>query len=297
MHNFFTLDVFADAPLKGNPLAVVLEAEDLDDKTMQAIAREFNLSETVFVLPAEDKRHRARLRIFTPVQELAFAGHPLVGTASLLALLDPHPTDDVAFSLEIAAGVVPFAVETQGEDRAFARFRAPKTPVLSGEAASAADLAAALGLEAGAIGLGPHRPTRSDSGGSIFQTVPVASLEDLAAAKPTGEAFERAFGSDLCFVYTSAHANDGADWRARMFAPHVGVPEDPATGSAAVAFAAALSGFSVHGDGAHDIVIVQGVEMGRPSRIALQMRIENGRLDHVEIGGRAVIASEGELHV
>ena len=127
------LDVFADRPLAGNPLAVVLDSDGLDGARMQAIAREFNLSETVFVLPPDDGRHRARLRIFTPARELPFAGHPTVGTAVLLALEDQGgATGAAAFGLEERVGVVPCAVAVEGEGRVRARFRVPRLPEVWG---------------------------------------------------------------------------------------------------------------------------------------------------------------------
>jgi trans-2,3-dihydro-3-hydroxyanthranilate isomerase len=294
---YYLLDVFADAPLQGNPLAVVLAADDLDPARMQAIAREFNLSETVFVLAPESPRHRARLRIFTPGAELAFAGHPTLGAAALLALLDDRPSPDSAFGLELNAGTVPCVIEVEGPDRATGRFRAPVRPQLDGAPASNEALAAALGLSVGEIGLGLHTPARAHSGGSIYQTVPLVSLDALARARAVGGAFNAAFGSDLCWLYATAGDEDRADWRARMFAPQVGVPEDPATGSGAVAFAAALDAHEPGGEGVSNVVIVQGVEMDRPSRIALQMVNLDGRLDHVEIGGRAVLVGKGVLHV
>ncbi|MFD0935899.1 PhzF family phenazine biosynthesis protein, partial [Methylobacterium trifolii] len=174
---FVTLDVFTDRALAGNPLAVVLDADGLDPAAMQAVAREFNLSETVFVLPPAEARHRARLRIFTPARELPFAGHPTVGTAVLLALQDARSarTDAVAFGLETQLGTVPCVVEV-GEGRGRARFKLPVLPDFLGDGPDPETLAAGLGLAPEDIGFGRHRPSRHAAGPS-FTFVPVASAE------------------------------------------------------------------------------------------------------------------------
>jgi trans-2,3-dihydro-3-hydroxyanthranilate isomerase len=295
---FFTLDVFTGEPLAGNPLAVVLDAEGLDDARMQAIAREFNLSETVFVRPPESDRHRAALRIFTPGRELPFAGHPTVGTAVLLALLDPNDGPDaVAFGLEEKVGIVPCVVVTEGEGRGYARFRVPRLPEIWGDGRDPAEAARALGLEAGEIGFERHLPSRH-SAGVRFDFVPVASLDALARARPSGDAFRPVFGDNgppAAYVYTRQIASEGLRFRARMFAPSFGIAEDPATGAAAAAFAGALMQFEPLGAGEHALVIEQGYEMGRPSDIDLQLVIRDGALASAEIGGRAVVVSEGTL--
>ncbi|ACL55969.1 PhzF family phenazine biosynthesis protein [Methylobacterium nodulans] len=299
---FVTLDVFTERPLAGNPLAVVLDAEGLDAAAMQAIAREFNLSETVFVLPPRDARHRAHLRIFTPAQELPFAGHPTVGTAVLLGLHDRRAgvADAVAFGLEEKVGVVPCVVEP-GEGRGRARFRLPRLPEIWGEAEGLgpepAPVASSLGLEVQDIGFARHWPSRH-SAGTPFDLVPVRSLDALGRARPNAEALDRAFGPGAkVFLYTGDTGDSGHSFRARMFAPSVGVAEDPATGSAVAAFAGALMQFEPLGEGTHDFVIAQGHEMGRPSEIALQMVIAEGALRAAEVGGSAVVVTEGEIRV
>lgn len=286
--------MFTQEPFSGNPLAVVLDTEGLDGAAMQAIAREFNLSETVFVLPPSEARHRARLRIFTPVRELPFAGHPTVGTAVLLALEDARSglADAIAFGLEEEAGTVPCVVEV-GEGRGRARFKAPVLPAYLGEGPDAESLAAMLGLAAEEIGFGRHLPSRH-SAGVPFVFVPVVSCERLDAIRldlarmPEGEAL---------YVYAADPEGLGHRYRARMFAPHLGMPEDPATGSAAAAFAGVMMQFEPLGEGEHDVAIRQGIAMGRPSEIAVQLTIREGGLDSVEIGGGAVVVSEGVLLV
>ncbi|WP_298958931.1 PhzF family phenazine biosynthesis protein [uncultured Methylobacterium sp.] len=297
---FATLDVFTEHPLAGNPLAVVLDAEGLDAMAMQAIAAEFNLSETVFVLPPDEPRHRARLRIFTPRQELPFAGHPTVGTAVLLALQDKRAeiADAVAFGLEETVGTVPCIVET-GEGRGRARFRLPRLPEIWGEAGGLGPepeaVARALGLDPAEIGFDLHRPSRH-SAGTPFDFVPVRSLAALGRAKASVESLQVAFGAGAkVFLYTRETGDPAQSFRARMFAPASGIPEDPATGGASAAFAGVLMQCEPLGDGTHDVVIAQGYEMGRPSEIALQLVIEGGALRGAEIGGSAVVVSRGEL--
>ena len=301
---FVTLDVFTQEALTGNPLAVVLDAEGLDTAAMQAIAREFNLSETVFVLPPEASRHRARLRIFTPKSELPFAGHPTVGAAVLLALRDRDEhkqdgrADAVAFGLEEAIGTLSCVVET-GKARGYARFKIPSLPAYLGPGPERGKLAAMLGLPGSAIGFLRHLPSRH-SAGPAFTFVPVSSVERLDAARLDEAAFARAVEageSDALYLYAPDPEGLGLRFQARLFAPHLGIPEDPATGSAAAAFAGVLMQSERLGEGVHDVVIHQGRVMGRPSEIALQLNIEGGTLRSVEIGGAAVLVSEGVLLV
>ena len=295
---FMTLDVFTGEAFAGNPLAVVLDAEGLETDGMQAIAREFNLSETVFVFPPTDTRQRADIRIFTPARELPFAGHPTVGTAVLLAALDQEGEPGaIAFGLKEKVGIVPCAVEVESKVKGSARFRLPRLPFTWGDGKETADCAWALGLDPTEIGFDRHVPSRH-SAGVAYDLVPVASLEALARSKPQGEAFDKIFGDSdhpSAYVYARIPDGEGLRFRARMFGPGMGIVEDPATGSAAAAFAGALMQCEPLGDGEHDIVIEQGVEMGRRSAISLQMTIKGGTLVSAEIGGSAVVVSRGEL--
>jgi trans-2,3-dihydro-3-hydroxyanthranilate isomerase len=295
---FVTLDVFTDTPFAGNPLAVVLDAEGLDTDGMQAIAREFNLSETVFVSTPADARQRADIRIFTRARELPFAGHPTVGTAVLLAILDQDGEPGaVAFGLKEAVGIVPCAVEVKDASSGSARFRLPRLPFAWGEGKESSECAWALGLDPQEIGFDRHVPSRH-SAGVAFDLVPVASLEALARCWPKGEAFEKTFGDSdhtAAYVYTRIPGAEDLRFRARMFGSGMGVAEDPATGSAAAAFSGALMQCEPLGDGEHSIVIEQGYEMGRPSEISLQMVIKGGAIVSAEIGGQAVMVSRGEL--
>ncbi|KQP51097.1 phenazine biosynthesis protein PhzF [Methylobacterium sp. Leaf111] len=294
---FVTLDVFTDTALTGNPLAVVLDAEDLDTAAMQALAAEFNLSETVFVLPPETPRHRARMRIFTPTSELPFAGHPTLGTAILLALRDQRAglTDAMAFGLEAALGTLACVVEP-GEGRGTGRFKMPGLPEYLGEGPETNLVAAALGLEPGEIGFARHVPSRHRTGPS-FLFVPLASRAALDRARVVPAALDDLGTPAALYCYTLDPEEVGHRYQARMFAPHLGVPEDPATGSAAAAFAGVMMQFEPLGGGEHDIVLRQGVAMGRPSTIGVQLVVEAGALRSVEISGAAVLMSEGTLLV
>ncbi|MET0531433.1 MAG: PhzF family phenazine biosynthesis protein [Microvirga sp.] len=295
---FATLDVFTADPLTGNPLAVVLDADGLESDAMQAIAREFNLSETVFVLSPEEARQRADIRIFTPIRELPFAGHPTVGPAVLLALLDQDGKPGAsAFGLKEKVGIVSCAVDIANASGGRARFRLPKLPTVAGSGRENSDCARALGLDPVEIGFDRHVPSRH-SAGVPFDLVPVSSLDALSRARPNVELFNQTFDDSdhpAAYVYARLADEDGVRFRARMFGLGMGIREDPATGSAAAAFAGALMQCEPLGEGEHDIVIEQGVEMGRPSVINLQMVIKDGALVSAEIGGNAVVISRGEL--
>lgn len=297
---FVTLDVFTNRKLSGNPLAVVLDAEGLDNATMQAIANEFNLSETVFVLPDEEERQRAVLRIFTPARELPFAGHPTVGTAFLLASLDLEgQSGEAAFGLSEKVGTINCAVSIENENAGFAQFRLPRLPQRWGEGKSKAECAWALGLEPRDIGFENHEPSRYGAG-SAFDLIPIASLEALARATTNSEAFDKVFSdSDHPAAYLYCRDGDpaGKQFRARMFGLAKGIIEDPATGSAAAALSGALMQFEPMGDGDHIFTIGQGFEMGRPSEISLRIKLKQGAMDFAEIGGHAVIVGRGELQV
>ena len=289
---FYTLDVFADAPLQGNPLAVVLDADDLDTPQMQAIAGEFNLSETVFVLDPRDAINTARLRIFTPGRELPFAGHPTVGTACLLAHLRAAAMlarQDVRIVLEESVGdIVCVARRRPGQGLA-ANFDLPRLPARLPDAPPPADqIAAAFGLAPDDIGFGDHRPSLY-SAGAPFLFAPVRSLDAMRRARPG------ALPGAAVYLYTREVERAGSAFHARMFAAEWGIVEDPATGSAAAAFAGVLAEFEPPGDGETTLTIEQGFEMGRPSLIALSLTMRDGALAGAAIGGSAVIVSSGVL--
>ena len=300
--DYHVLDVFTDQRFGGNPLAVVLDADSLDGARMQAIARELNLSETVFVLKPQNSAHTARVRIFTPAVELPFAGHPTVGTAVLLAEIKssslPGPGDALVV-LEEGIGTVRVGVRLRAGMAPFAEFDAPKLPEESGTLPSVERLAAALSLIPAEVGLENHRPTKF-AAGNTFAYIPVASLEAMAKARVASHHWDATFkGQGLAgaFLYCRQTVHTTSSFHARAFAPDFGVPEDPATGSAAVGFAGVIHRFDELPDGLHKRLIEQGYEMGRPSTIALSLEIERGKLDAVRIGGNAVRVAEGKIEV
>jgi len=299
---YAVLDVFTDTPLAGNPLAVVLDADGLGADHMQAIAREFNLSETVFVLPAQNPAHSAKVRIFTPGSELPFAGHPTVGTAVLLAgerFADLEKEMDAVVVLEETIGLVRCGVKLYPGAGGYAEFDVPKLPEHVGAGREKELIAAALSLEPREIGFENHKPVVFDAG-MPFTFVPVADLDAIARARPVHGAWGSAFGNDphnCAYVYCRETLHRDSSFHARMFAPSFGVPEDPATGSAAAAFGGVVKAFDALPDGTHLVRIEQGYEMGRPSRIELEIDVENGKLHAERIGGRAVVVARGELEL
>ncbi len=297
---YYTLDVFTERRLAGNPLAVVTDgAAGLDTAAMQAIAREFNLSETVFVLPSEKPAHSAKVRIFTPARELPFAGHPTIGTAVLLAELREGTTSDEALIvLEQSIGTVRVGVRLRN-GAPYAEFDAPKLPVEAGLLPPADRLAAGLGLLPSEIGFENHKPS-CFAAGNAFAFVPVSSLDAIARARPQFPHWNAAFeeqGLVGAFLYTRQCAHTTSSFHARMFAPASGIHEDPATGSAAVCFAGVVKHFDTLPDGSHRRVIEQGYEMGRPSELSLTMEVDQGKLGNVRIGGHAVRVSNGQLTI
>lgn len=293
---FATYDVFTDTRFAGNPLAIVYDADALSDAQMQTIAREFNLSETIFVRTPEVAQHEASVRIFTPTKELPFAGHPTIGCAIALAERRHSSATDIILVLEERVGPVRCGVKIDPHGASFAEFTAPKLSQPAGADPSPQAAAEALGLAVADIGFGKHMPAMF-SAGVPFVMIPVADLATLARAKLKSAETSATLGATEVFVYTRAERDAGHSFRARMFAPEIGIVEDPATGSAAAAFAGALARFEDLPDGWHTLPILQGVEMGRPSLIGLEIEIRAGKLAAVRIAGKAVKTSEGVLYV
>ncbi len=299
---FSTLDVFTHTPLAGNPLAAVHDCGGLDGAAMQAIAREFNLSETVFILPPEDPVNTARLRIFTHTRELPFAGHPTIGAAVLIGLVEAHgliSKQDILIALEEEVGLIACTVGMDAKGIARARFTLPKLPEPAGVAGESLAIAAALGLDENDIGFDDHVPTIF-SAGNPFCFVPVATRAALSRARPDLAAWPQAFGHmqrGACYLYTRQCADTAHDFHARMFAPGLGIVEDPATGSAVAAFAGVLMQAEQVPDGSHVVSIEQGYDMGRPSLITLGLDVLDGQLMEASIGGSAVLVQEGTLYL
>jgi trans-2,3-dihydro-3-hydroxyanthranilate isomerase len=275
LYRYVVADVFTDTPLQGNPLAVFLDACGLSGESMQSAARELRLSETAFVVPAEGDGHR-RIRIFTPAEELPFAGHPVLGSAFVLAEL----LGETTLRLETAAGVVPVELERDNRHVAFGRMEAP-IPVLE-PYERADELVGALGLERSEL------PVEAYRSGPLHVLVALPSEEAVAALRPDMGAL-RALGE----VGVSCFAGSGLRWKTRIFAPGLGVPEDPATGSAAGPLAVHLArhGRIAFGD---EIEIRQGAEIGRPSVLHARADGSAEQIDRVTVAGSAVVVARGE---
>jgi trans-2,3-dihydro-3-hydroxyanthranilate isomerase len=307
-------DVFTDQPLAGNPLAVVHDSDGLDDVTMQAIAREFNLSETVFVSPPENPLHTASIRIFTPDYELDFAGHPTVGTGIALAYrncIDDAPKTDLIMTLEEKIGPVRIAIQCEGvgnvtgkginKTAAFAEFDLPRLPEKLDIPVEKEMIAAALRLNTHEIGFENHVPSVW-SGGKPYVLVPVKNM--IAAAKVVVDPvfvedhMQAVDGRAVPFyIYTRETRLYESNYHARMFTSGKHIYEDPATGSAVAAFAGAIHEFDRPMDGLTQLWIEQGIQMGRPSRIRLELDVTAKKLSGARIGGSAVKVSEGRLFV
>lgn len=287
--NYVLLDVFTTERLKGNPLAVVLKADGLLDDQMQAIAAEFNLSETVFIQKAQSERHAAAVRIFTPTVELPFAGHPTVGAAVVLGLQNRSS----AVRLEEKVGVITCVIERVEKDVGLARFALPRLPEEIGRAPSIEAIATTLGLMAEDIGCGPYQPALY-SAGVPYYLLPVRDAAALKRIRLERRGWDETYpeGRGSVYVFTQTPEEPDNDFAARMFSPRM---EDPATGSAAAALIGLLARHFDNGQ--HEFRLRQGHEMGRPSLIAMQLRKDDDKLTHGGIGGHAVIVGEGTLNL
>jgi trans-2,3-dihydro-3-hydroxyanthranilate isomerase len=298
---YVTLDVFTRERFKGNPLAVIADARALSDGQMQRIAAEFNYSETTFVLPPDDPQNLARVRIFTPTDEIPFAGHPNVGTAFVLGqqgTLFGRPVPD-AMRFEEKAGIVPITLLREGGAVAGARIEAPR-PLEVGHAIDPRTIAACVSL--------PVEDLRADgmpmvmvSVGLPYAMAEVAGLEALGRARPDATAFAAADRRyphpDDRFAVFLVHRLSEGRVRARMFAPLSNTPEDPATGSACAAFGAQLMALRPDRDLALELTVEQGIEMGRASTIQLGLRKVAGVVQPVQVSGACVPVMSGTLRL
>lgn len=299
---FVTVDVFTARRFGGNPLAVFPHAAGLADAEMQAIAREFNLSETTFVLPPEDPAHTARVRIFTPLAELPFAGHPNVGTGFVLArqMEEKGGVAPERLVFEEAAGLVPIELRRDAQGRAQGATLTAPQPLSTGAQVPADAIAACAGLRAEDIRIAAHPPLWAGVGVG-FVIAEVAGREALARAAPDTAAFRAAASrlpelrGDFGLHLYAMEPDDRRRLHTRMFAPLLGVAEDPATGSANAALAALLVSLSAEAEGSFEIE--QGVEMGRPSLLAASARREADGGVRARIGGGCVPVMRGELEL
>jgi len=287
MLRFFVYDVFTTTPFTGNPLAIVEGADGLSTAQMQTIARQFNLSETIFVQTPDNPAHTAKVRIFFPTAEIPFAGHPTIGCALHLA-----GDTGTSITLEEQTGLVPVTISRDG-GAALAEFTAPRLPVPHAAAPATAHIARALDLDPDRIG--PHAPGVYQ-GGPAFLYAPVSDAAALAAARPIEPAWSdvmEAADVDSAYLYTATP--DG--YQARMFSPAAGIPEDPATGSATAILAAQLLANGALPEGTTTLHLKQGIEMGRPSDLRLAIDVEGASIRAIRVAGTATRIADGHIRI
>ncbi len=301
-YDFVTLDVFTDTMFGGNPLAVLPDARGLTTEKMQAIAREFNYSETTFVLPPEDENNTRKVRIFTPMAEIPFAGHPNVGTAVALARLNllGEVIAGQRILFEEGAGVVSLMLRGNGGDINAAEFIAPVINCFEDEV-PVDEAAKTLGLSPDKVVTRNHAP-RIVSSGVRFLYIELTDLEALSLSEAAPGPVTRvsaARGLDGVFTYVRLDeaSKNGVDVRARMYAPLHGVMEDPATGSANAGLANLLASLSKEPDATLRWSVAQGVEMKRPSRLEITAERRKGEIVEIRVAGSAVVACRGQIDV
>ena len=299
MPRFITLDVFTSTPFGGNQLAVFPDATAIPESQLAQITREFNFSEVTFCYPPADPAHTRRVRIFTPGGEIPFAGHPVVGTAAALALKEGAlgSAREGKFTFELGVGVVPVDVRIEDDTRAWAELSVAKLPEIGPQAPTINTLAEILSLEPSDLVGGALSP-QAVSCGMPFLLVPLKSLDALARARVRIEPWERTlkrFWSPEIFVAAHDPERGEHHWRARMFAPGINIPEDPATGSAIAAFGGWLAMKDSRTNASFAWTVDQGIEMGRPAQLAVRCDKAAGAVTSVRVAGQAVLMSEGEL--
>jgi trans-2,3-dihydro-3-hydroxyanthranilate isomerase len=300
---YCTADVFTDQPFGGNQLAVFPNARDIPEHRLLDVAREFNYSETTFVYPPDDAAHTRRVRIFTPAGEIPFAGHPTVGTAHVLAAIGDIPlageTTDIVFEEKV--GLVPVRIRAAHGNPVFAQLTTAQLPEAGPPPPSREALAAVLGLETAEL-LNDAWAPQALSVGLPFLYVPLRDRAAVARARVKLDVWERTLVGSWApelFVFAAGGERPGTDFHARMFAPGINIPEDPATGSACAALAGYLTPRDPRRsrDGTLRWVVEQGFEMGRPSMLAVEAEVADGQLTAVRVGGATVMMSRGTMEI
>lgn len=301
---FHILDVFTKVRYGGNQLAVVEDADGLSDDEMLAITREFGFSETVFLQSSENKLASARVRIFTPAQEMPFAGHPTIGTAVLLGEMknsEKHTDADALLLLEEGLGLVRCAVAMVPGKVSYAEFDAPALPKRVETVPAPEDVADALGLDYADIGFENHKISAAHMSVQ-FVYVPLRNSTIVRRAKPDFTFWDDVFGELAdggavgVYVYCRDEGGKRPGFHVRMFAPTLGIAEDPATGAAAVGFATVVERFELGSHKVYETRIEQGLEMNRPSLIKLEMDVKDKQVRSIRVGGHAVRVASGELY-
>lgn len=289
--DYYLMDVFTAEPFAGDPLAIVTKADNLNDHQMQKIAAEFNFSQTAFIKQPLLQRHTAQLRIFTPKEELPFAGHPTVGAAVLLGIQQRAS----AIRLEESVGLITALIERKGKTLGSAHFTLPVLPQEQEQALRADDAAMTLGIDPAEIGCGPFTAPRFFSAGLGYYLVPVRDAGVLGRIKLERRGWGDVYplGNKAVYAFTLTPEERENDLAARMFRP----TEDAATGSAAASLVGLLATDPSHQDGQRTYRLRQGKEMQRLSYIDVQVGMQNGVLVRGGIGGDAVLISEGKIDV
>ncbi len=292
--NYHLMDVFTQRPFAGNQLALVTRADHLDAETMQKVAREFALSETVFLGSPKGGHNTAGVRIFTPVRELPFAGHPVIGAGVLLGL----NLRVSAIRLEMELGVVTCVMDRLGKRVGQANFKLPRLPEETGPAPDNEAIAHTLGISPDDIGFEDYQPCRY-SAGLEYTLIPVRDRQVLSAVRLEKRDWAQTYGSDHSpiYLFTGGDRAEGVDFSCRMFDFSLPGIEDAATGSAAAALIGPLSEKIGGADGLTNLTIEQGADMGRPGLINIQIGKKNGELVHGGIGGKAVLVGNGTLDI
>jgi trans-2,3-dihydro-3-hydroxyanthranilate isomerase len=305
---FYTADVFTDRIFGGNPLAVFPDAQGLSDRQMQQVAAEFNYSETVFVLPPQTLKGTRKLRIFTPKTELPFAGHPTVGTAFVLASIAQIPLTGTQTPIifEEGVGLVPVTLYAQSHTQnnthnnqpIYAELTAAQSPEWRSDVPSSAELAALLSLEPEAIGSGNFTP-QAVSCGVPFLFVPLRDRLSLSCCRLNRDRWQSLLAqhwASALYLFCPGIEGETIDFHARMFAPSMGIEEDPATGSAATAFGGYL-GLRQDRQGSFEWHIEQGADMGRTSHLWVKIDRHLDQIQNIRVGGASVLVSEGSMEI
>jgi trans-2,3-dihydro-3-hydroxyanthranilate isomerase len=297
---FYTADVFTNRIFGGNPLAVIPDARGLEAERMQAIATEFNLSETVFIFPPDDPAHTRKLRIFTPAAEVPFAGHPTVGAAHVLASLGAlHGEVESQVVFEERVGPVPVTIRWHEGAPVFCQLSVAQLPVVGPRPPTRAAIAAMLSLDVQDLVTGANA-TEAVSCGLPFLFVPVRDRGAVARARVRMDLWTdkfRTYWAPQVMVFSRDPELPGSDVRARVFVPGLSVPEDPATGSCAAALGGYLGARDDMREGKLSYRVEQGFEMGRPSLLDIEVDKRGGAITAIRVGGESVMVTRGEITV
>ncbi|WP_107668531.1 PhzF family phenazine biosynthesis protein [Cyanothece sp. BG0011] len=300
-YSFYTVDVFTNTMFGGNQLAVFPNGEGLSTEIMQKIAAEFNFSETVFILPSTVKNTTKKLRIFTPSQELPFAGHPTLGAAYILGISDNtmDKNDECKIIFEEGVGLVPTTIKFKNKQPIYTELTSPQLPEFSDDIPSIEELASILSLKTEDFRQDNYSP-QAVSCGLPFLFVPLHNRDALKRIKLNSDRWqqllEKNWASSL-YVFCFDPEHEGSNIRARMFAPGLGVTEDPATGSAATAFGGYLGIRETEKNGQFHWRIEQGFEMGRPSFLEVTIEKIEEKINKICVGGSSVLVTQGKIKI